>query len=176
MTNVQGRCHKQSKSHRWHIPAWSSRTVFCTMRTVSRGETGLSWNWSSTNNPAVRTSTLRSWRSIGPSQSLPSSSIARNSFTVLVGTTSTAIISPCEHDSVQWSHPINQSGQPWTSSSRAQGLLVNHQHHRAVISELLVSTTPDHKVVHIKKCWPYIAVVKSCFKINIFSSQAHEDK
>ena len=65
-------------------------------------------------------------------------------------------------------------GQPLTSSSRDQGLLVNHQHHRAVISELLVSTTPYHKVVHIKKCWPYIAVVKSCFKINIFSSQAHE--
>ena len=42
-----------------------------------------------------------------------------------------------------------------------------------MISELLVSTTPYHKVVHIKKCWPYIAVVKSCFKINIFSSQAH---
>ena len=55
-------------------------------------------------------------------------------------------------------------GQPLTSSSRDQGLLVNHQHHRAVISELLVSTTPYHKVVHIKKCWPYIAVVKSCFK------------
>ena len=67
-------------------------------------------------------------------------------------------------------------GQPLTSSSRDQGLLVNHQHHRAVISELLVSTTPYHKVVHIKKCWPYIAVVKSCFKINIFSSQAHENK
>ena len=67
-------------------------------------------------------------------------------------------------------------GQPLTSSSRDQGLLVNHQHHRAVISELLVSTTPYHKVVHIKKCWPYIAVVKSCFKINVFSSQAHENK
>ena len=76
----------------------------------------------------------------------------------------------------EWSDPKVNHFKPKSQPLRDQGLLVNHQHHRAVISELLVSTIPYHKVVHIKKRWPYIAVVKSCFKIKIFSSQAHEDK
>ena len=46
--------------------------------------------------PPVRTSTRSSARSIGSSHSLPSSSIARNSFTVFVGTTVTLIISSCK--------------------------------------------------------------------------------